>query len=263
MSNFDYFGGVDFSGGREPLANLWSAVGVERDDRLHIVDLRPHAFREDLRHFLCHPPIDAERGLWGMDFPFSLPCAVSDALMNHEGPATWQAQVEWLAFQTPGDVETMAKPHRQTLRAIDPPGAMAALNLRLLKQTVAGARLLNELLHQEGAAVAPQMPIGTAKCVFIEVYPSATAKDLSLKGRKPNRPGQARARPEMLEPWLRFEHPSLAATAVTLEDAWDAVIACLTAWLVRDDLNQPTRVGKHEPAAVEREGWMYRHPEAV
>ncbi|MEX0655587.1 MAG: DUF429 domain-containing protein [Phycisphaeraceae bacterium] len=268
MAAFDYFGGVDFSGGREPLSNLWSAVGVERDGRLQIVDLRPHAFRDDLRHFVCQSAagleaVEGERALWGMDFPFSLPREAVTGMMRSGEQATWSEQLAWLASQTAGDVEAMAKPYRQVMRAIDPPGAMAALNIRLLKQTVAGGRLLAELVRQEGAAVCPQMPAEGARCVFVEVYPSATAKDLSLTGRKPSRPGQARARPEMLEPWLRFAHPSLSATAVTLEDAWDAVVACLTAWLVRDDLGQPGRVGKHEAAVVAREGWIYRHPEAV
>lgn len=269
MSEFDYFGGVDFSGGREPLANLWSAVGVEREGRLHIVDLRPHAFRDDLLHFLCRGQAGVEamagRGLWGMDFPFSLPREAVAGMRRGGEAANWCEQVAWLANQTPGDVEAMGRPYRQTMRAIDPPGAMAALNVRLLKQTVAGAKLLHELVHEHGAVVRPQMSRGQASgaaCVCVEVYPSATAKDLRLTGRKPGKPGQARARPEMLEPWLRFAHPSLEATAVTLEDAWDAVLACLTAWLVRDDLDQPGRVGKHGVEVVEREGWIYRHPEA-
>lgn len=273
-TQFDYFGGVDFSGGREPLGNLWSAVGVERDGRLCIVDLRPHAFREDLLHFLCRD-LDAlvdsagagegsrRRALWGMDFPFSLPGDVATALMGRSGPVEWREQVDWLAYQSAADLEASARPHRQVMRAIDPPGAMAPLNIRLLKQTLAGARLLDELVRQQGAAVVPQMEAGDAPCVFIEVYPSATGADVGLKPRRPARAGHVRARPKMLAPCMTFAHPSLEAAAVTLEDAWDATLACLTAWLVRDDLNQPRRLGRHDAGTLAREGWIYRHPDAI
>jgi hypothetical protein len=55
----------------------------------------------------------------------------------------------------------------------------------------------------------------------------------------------------------------MEATAVTLEDAWDAVLACLTAYLVREDLEQPSRVGTIAPEVVKVEGWIYRHPKVV
>ena len=48
--------------------------------------------------------------------------------------------------------------------------------------------------------------------------------------------------------------------AVTLEDAWDATVACLTAWLARDDLHQPFRATDHPRATLELEGWIYRPP---
>ena len=48
---------------------------------------------------------------------------------------------------------------------------------------------------------------------------------------------------------------------MTLEDAWDATIACLTAWLARDDLRPA--LPRHRPPSRERlelEGWIYRPP---
>ena len=113
--------------------------------------------------------------------------------------------------------------------------------------------------------MSPQMggEVDAARCVFVEVYPSATGADMGLKPRRPGKAGQVRARPKLLSGHLSFEHPSLEAAAVTLEDAWDAVLACLTAWLVRDDLEQPRRVGGHDAGVIAREGWIYRHPQAV
>ena len=51
--SYAWFGGIDFSGAREPLANLWSAVGEERAGKLHIRWLQPHPFREDLRTYVA------------------------------------------------------------------------------------------------------------------------------------------------------------------------------------------------------------------
>jgi hypothetical protein len=62
--------------------------------------------------------------------------------------------------------------------------------------------------------------------------------------------------------YLRFADPSLEQTAVTLEDAWDAVLACYTAWTVRDDLGQPERLAGADPRLA-AEGWIYRTPAAV
>ena len=79
---FSFFGGIDFSGAKEPLSNLWSAIGVERDGKLHILALRPHAFRGDLASYVSggwreEMGGEGERILWGADFPFGLPGAAA------------------------------------------------------------------------------------------------------------------------------------------------------------------------------------------
>ena len=262
---FDVFGGVDFSGAREPLSNLWSALGVPRDGLLHVLDLRPHAFRADLMRFiadgcrpLCDVPDDA-RVLWGLDFPFSLPQPACEQLLGQTQPS-WPDVLEWVATRPPNEVVSAASEFQKTARSVDVGRAMAPLDLRLHKQTLQGMRLLDELRRQPDTCVHP-FDSDPARTTLLEVYPSITARDLGVTGRKPTKPAQALARRRKLEPFVRFAHPSMEACAATLEDAWDAVLACLTAYLVRDDLDQPWRVGRVPQGLVQLEGWIYRHPE--
>lgn len=268
---FDYFGGIDFSSAKEPLSNLWSALGCERDGRLHVLDLRPHPFREDAAHFIadgCRKPLGisgdpaAPRCLWGLDFPFSVPGEAAARLCGEPAPS-WRRIVDWIGSHPPADARSAAEGFHKTTRRIDVGKALAPLDLRLYKQTALGVRLLDGLQRDAGAAVLPQAPAADAAVTLIEVYPSLTATDLNLSGRRPSRPGQVRARPEKLAAYLTFAHASMEAAAVTLEDAWDAVLACLTAYLVRDDLDQPGRVGGVPRGVIQREGWIYRHPDAA
>jgi hypothetical protein len=62
---------------------------------------------------------------------------------------------------------------------------------------------------------------------------------------------------------MTFAHPSLEAIACTLEDARDACIACLVAFLCRADLDQPHRLGRVPADLLALEGWIYRPPAAV
>lgn len=268
MTDFEFFGGIDFSGAKEPLANLWTAVGRERDGKLEIVALCPHPFRADLAHYVAggwRPAAEARedaRILWGADFPFGLPADTAHTLLGRD--AAWAEACAWIADRPADEVRDAAPGHGKALRRTDSDGAMAPLDLRLYKQTVEGVRWLHGMCDEAGASVLPQAPRDGAATTIVEVYPSATAKDLGLRcGRRPSRPGEVRARPKALGSWIRFANPSVQATAVALEDAWDATLACLTAWLVRDDLDQPFRAGGPPRAVVEQEGWIYRPPMAL
>lgn len=266
--SFDFFGGIDFSGAREPLANLWSAVGRESEGKLEIVALQPHPFRADLAHYVAGGwrsaagTGDDARILWGADFPFGLPADAARALLGRD--AEWAEICAWIADRPPDEVRDAVPEHGKALRATDASGGMPPLDLRLYKQTVEGLRWLHELREEAGVAVLPQAPREAAAAALVEVYPSGTARDLGLRcGRRPSRPGEVRARPRALGSWVRFADASLEGTAAGLEDAWDAVLACLTAWLVRDDLRQPERLGSGAAGAAAREGWIFRPPLAL
>ena len=265
MPDFRYFGGIDFSGAKEPLSNLWSAVGRENGGKLEIIALRPHAFRADLRGYVAdgwRASVGAGDApiLWGADFPFGLPSAAAAHLC--EASADWGAFIAWTADRPADEVRDALPESLRTPRATDTGGAMDPMNIRLYRQTLEGIRWLHELRESGQVCIHPQAPEADTATTLIEVYPSATVRDLGLRcGRTPRRPGEHRARVAALHTWLRFADSSLEAAAVVLEDAWDAVIACLTAWLARDDLEQPFRAGA--PDLVRREGWIYRPPAVI
>lgn len=268
MSGFSYYGGIDFSGAKEPLSNLWTAIGREEEGRLEIVSLRPHAFRADLCGYVAgawRSPLGVDeeaRILWGADFPFGLPGAVARELA---GPsAGWDDLLGWIADRPADEVRDGAPDAHRTPRVTDTGGAMAPLDTRIYKQTVEGLRWLHDLRETASVSVHPHQPHEERPTAILEVYPSGSVRDLGLPRRRaPARPGEMRARVAALRPFLSFADPCYEATAVSLEDAWDSVIACLTAYLARDDLSQPFRASDEPRALLQLEGWIYRAPAAV
>ena len=265
MTRFTFFGGIDFSGAREPLANLWTAVGREHGGKLLIFSLRPHAFRTDLCGYVAggwRMGADApeEEGiLWGADFPFGLPGAAAEHLLKTTRPS-WEAILAWVADRPADEIRDAVPDTLRTPRRTDTGGALAPFDLRLYKQTAEGLRWLHALRDKGEISIYPQAPGESSGTALIEVYPSAAAHELGLPRRRtPARPGETRARAAALKTYMEFSDPSLEAIAVTLEDAWDASIACLTAWLCRDDLEQPRRIGADQ-AALLTEGWIFRPP---
>lgn len=264
---FSYFGGIDFSGAKEPLSNLWSAVGREEDGGLTIVSLRPHAFRQDLCSYVADGWRSGigvgkdDRILWGADFPFGLP---AEAAAHVCGDRRWPRLLDWVADRPAEEVRDSVPETLRGFRLTDQGGAMSPFDLRLYKQTVEGLRWLHQLRDRADVAVYPQQPDERASTVLVEVYPASAAHELGLPRRRaPSRPGEIRARAAALRTFLRFADPDSETIAVTLEDAWDATIACLTAWLARGDLRQPFRVSSHSQATLELEGWIYRPPATV
>lgn len=263
-----YFGGIDFSGAREPLSNLWTALGREEEGKLVIHSLRPHAFRQDLCGFAAEgwrAVVGAgadDRILWGADFPFGV--AAGAAAELEAGGKGWERLIEWVADRPAEEVRDAVPEAQRGPRLTDYGGAMSPFDLRLYKQTVEGMRWLHQLREAAEVSVHPQAPDPRATVAVIEVYPSATITELGLPRRRaPGRPGETRARAAALRTFVRFDDPATEAVAVVLEDAWDATIACLTAWLARDDLDQPFRAAGHPRSTLELEGWIYRPPSCV
>ena len=268
MSEFRWFGGVDFSGAKEPLSNLWAAVGREAEGKLEIVSLCPLPFREDLRAHVgggWRKPVgagDDDAILWGADFPFGLPAEACRRIAG-DRPAKWAAIASWVADRPPEEIWKGMPDLSKSLRGTDTGGAMSPLDMRLYKQTLEGLRVLHELRDEAEVSIVPLAPAAAAT-VRIEVYPSGAAKELGIRGgRVPSRPGEVRARPAALKPFLTFAHPSMEACACTLEDARDACIAALVAFLCRDDLDQPHRLGRVPADRLALEGWIYRPPAAI
>src|SRR5829696_2282894 len=110
---FRYFGGIDFSGAKEPLPNLWSAVGQAVDGRLRILSVRPHAYRVDLASFVgggwrsVLGDESSGRILWGADFPLGLPEEVARTL---GAGSSWQQQLAWVADRPADEIRGAAGP---------------------------------------------------------------------------------------------------------------------------------------------------------
>src|SRR3954469_18664948 len=230
MPGFAYFGGIDFSGAKEPLSNLWAAVGRERDGKLEIVSLCPLPFREDLRAHVAgawrrHVNAGEEDAiLWGADFPFGIPAAAADRICGERKPG-WAAIAAWVADRPPEEVWKGFPDLQKALRRTDTGGALSPFDMRLYKQTLEGIRFLHELRDEAEVSIPPQAQKDGASTVVIEVYPSGAATELGIRGGGvPSRPGEVRARPAALKPFMTSAHPSMEACASTLEDARDACI---------------------------------------
>lgn len=264
---FRYLGGVDFSGAKEPLGNLWSAVGREQQGKLHVLSLRPHAYRADLAAFVGRGWVDAVNAeladpvLWGVDFACGIPATAAEHLLG--SAASWERALAWIADRPADEVRDGLPDAARAPRLTDGAGGVNPFDVRTYRQTVEGLRWLHELREEEEVAVAPQAAL-VAPCTIVEVSPAATAVDLGLPRRRaPSRPAEHRARAAALRTFLTFATPEMEAIAVTLEDAWDAVLCCLTACLVRDDLDQPFRLARHPRETLALEGWIYRPPAAL
>lgn len=262
-----FYGGIDFSGAREPLANLWTALGREDEGKLTIVSLRPHAFRADLAGFVAGGWREAAGAgaeasvLWGADFACGLPAGAARHLLG-EG-CRWDELLAWVADRPADEVRDSVPADLRGPRQADRRGPTAPFDNRNYRQTVEGLRWLHELREEYDAAVTPHEE-SESLCRLIEVSPQATTVDLGLpRRRSPSRPGEVRARAAALRTFVTFGHRETEALAVTLEDAWDAVLCALTAWAVRDDLDQPFRTGAAERESISLEGWIYRSPAAL
>ena len=227
--------------------------------------LQPHPFREDLRSYVAAGwrriagVAEDVRILWGADFPFGIPAAAAARLAG-ERRVSWGGMAGWIADRPPDEVRQVLAEFGKSPRATDTGGALSPFDLRLYKQTVEGIRWLHALRDEVDLAVPPVVPGGSAPSTLIEVYPSGAAREIGMKGgRLPSRPGEVRARAVALRTFMTFEDPSLEAIACTLEDARDACMACLVAWLCRDDLEQPQRLAR-DPEMAAVEGWIYRPP---
>jgi hypothetical protein len=267
-TSFDFYGGIDFSGAREPLQNLWSALGRESAGKLEIVSLRPHAFRADLASYVASDwrasasTSEASRILWGVNFPLGLPAPATRHLLGDQ--VGWPDLLPWVADRPPDEIRDAVPDSLREPRVTDVGITPSPLDARNYKLALEGIRWLHELRETTRVAVHPQAPDGGATSALIEVNPAASAHELGLPRRRaPGRPGETRARAAALRTFLTFGDRQCEALAVTLEDAWDATLSCLAAYLARDDLAQPARLAQRAIRQVGLEGWIYRIPDAA
>lgn len=249
--------GVDFSGARNAGNAIWVAEGIPDAGGLAIDRLRrapdlPKGGTDRataltaLREFLAVQ----ENALTGLDFPFSLPCALVDA-------PDWASFASAFARRYP-DPEAFREDcrrrtggkelKRRTDRRTATP--FCAYNLRLYRQTYWGiASVLAPLLDDERIAIPPVLVRQDAGSTLAETCPASTLKRLDCYRPYKGPDESLKAARQAIVDRLRHEglhcDRSITDTAVadTGGDALDAIIAAMTMWRVADaDLGPRDRI---------------------
>lgn len=232
--------GVDFSGSKTACRKIWVSEGLIRGGILEISACYPISQivegksrdRNSCLLALRSLITGSGNGVFGMDFPFSLP---------HEllSSANWSSFI----YDFPGKYPS-AEHFRKEMRSLSPRHELKRLtdtevrapfcvyNLRLYRQTYFGiSDVLGPLVAEDSACVLPMQEPVSNKPWLIEVCPASTLKKEGLyipyKGIS-SRESEARKYilEEMLDRGISISsHVKNAALGNTDGDALDSVIA--------------------------------------
>lgn len=233
--------GVDFSGARDAGRRIWISELAAHANGFALADCRPAeelpgsgrdraSALAALRGFIA----GRQNGIFGCDFPFSLPREVA-------GAHPWDSFIA--GFDHPDEDAFRAEccrlsPGREPKRPTDYESKTpwCAFNIRLYRQTYWGlAGLLRPLVRARQAVVLPMQASEPGKAWLIETCPASVLKHLSWRGSY-KEPALRRERRAILA--LLHERGRLAPLSASLEkrivedaggDALDSVIASLAA----------------------------------
>jgi hypothetical protein len=254
--------GVDFSGAKTAGDTLWVteatqiATGVSITDCYRATD-RWGRDRERAYAGLVERITATDVDTVGLDFPFSLPQQLLDALCN----GTWQGFLEWIC--TPDTPEAFSQTcrgaasecdGRQDLRreTDNRRGALCPYTNRVRNMTYYGAQdLLARLADRTDTAVIP-MQEDSADTVVCEVYPAATFGWLGCyrEGYKNTDAARARRQTNL----TAIENCSVALddhreTYLSSHDALDSLAAAFSASRV-DSGVQPQLTGTEDEGCI-------------
>lgn len=273
MSNSEpVFFGVDFSGAAQPKDAIWITEAKTAGETLTITDSSsvwerfglPRSasrtrFYEALLEFIAHNP----NGVFGFDFPFSLPHQILSV-------DSWQQHIETMPdryeIETPDEFREAC-----TIRAERATGgtvshlrretdfryaAQCPYQRQIQNQTLYGqSDLLRPLIERDQARVLPMQEIGPDLPVLVEVYPAATLGVLrTYRNGYKNHPRSRERRRRMLDDLqsLGFRMPEeISDRCIGSDDALDSVICAIAGF--RAHTNGFERVEK----AAEIEGQIY------
>lgn len=236
--------GVDFSGSKTACSKIWISEGIVNDGILDISACYPISEiviggakdRDSCLHAMRYLIKGSGKGIFGMDFPFSLP---------HELLSSGNSHPEWKSFITDFPRRySSAEQFREEMRSLAPGNELKRLtdaevkapfcvyNLRLYRQTYFGiCEVLGPLVIEDSARVLPMQEPAHDKAWLIEVCPASTLKKESLyipyKG-KSSRESEARKYilEEMLDRGITLSSCIReAALKNTDGDALDSIIA--------------------------------------
>lgn len=191
--------GVDFSGARDAGGRVWIARCSIREDALNLVDLfqAKSLSGSGRERGLCHRALatfigEQEDGIFGLDFPFSLPRDLVWGKSWEEFVLTFEK-----AYKSPEDFRELcrsAASGRELRRHTDIESRtpFSPYNLRLYRQTYFGIRdVLATLIKADAACILPMQQPLDGKAWILEICPASTLKreNLSMpyKGRADNR----------------------------------------------------------------------------
>jgi len=292
--NLDFFGserfvaGVDFSGAKGNPNETWLAIGNLGSLGVQIVDLQRVGSHKLTAQIAASPPLLAI----GLDFPFSIPVDFAQffAKQRHMPPfQSWQELAMALAFVSFEEFTALiASFEKESKRFTDKeckPVAQSPLhrgNPSMVQMTFQGMRLLAGL-DPKKFSIAPFQDADPAKCQLLEIYPSATLNDFRLQFRgykskeKKDRESMMAARKTIIRqlenlretgdialkdiPRLSM-NPQIESSAITSDDAFDAIVACYTAAIFVIAPKHFTDPYENDNLDVLIEGWIY-HPNKI
>jgi len=260
--------GVDFSGARDAGQRIWLARGSIEENSLEVLDLfqaesLPGSGRErGLSHRALVSFIgEQEGGIFGLDFPFSLP---QDLLWGE----SWEefALTFEKVYKSPEDFREgcrSAASGKESKRNTDSIARtpFSPYNLRLYRQTYFGIRdVLASLVRDDAACILPMQQPLEAKAWVLEICPASTLTreqlPTSYKGRTPTRRTARITILQALEKRLQLRVATSVIRSNIVEDcggdALDSVIAALATFRsFRNAFALDAAFPYH------REGWVY------
>jgi hypothetical protein len=261
--------GVDFSGARDAGERIWIARGNNiGEETLDVVDLfQAKALSGSGRERgLSHRALatfigEQEHGIFGLDFPFSLPRDLVRGKSWEEFVLTFDR-----AYKSPEEFRRLCRSEangRELRRHTDIESRtpFSPYNLRLYKQTYFGIRdVLAALVKTDTARILPMQQPLDGKAWVLEICPASTLKGENLsmpyKWRADNRRAARLMILEAIEERLRLRvTKSILRSRIVSDiggDALDSVIAALATFKA---LRTTFAIDTSCPYDIE--GWVY------
>ncbi|HLB79841.1 MAG TPA: DUF429 domain-containing protein [Dongiaceae bacterium] len=270
LSRRRYVYGVDFSAAKKAGEMMWIAGGLSESGGLRIdgcmaVGVLPGSGLGYDRCFATLVDIITlkQEGIFGVDFPFSLPKELIEAERWEDFVCDFpQRFASAEAFRESCRAAAGGKElKRATDRRTRTP--FSAYNIRLFRQTYYGiGRVLRPLLLERRAAVLPFERAAPDLALVIETCPASTLKAeglyLSYKGKDPERTAnRLRILGALTTRYLARPVPAAAKRAVRENaggDALDSIIAAIAAYRA---LRDPAALARTSDPVEALEGRVY------
>jgi hypothetical protein len=260
--------GVDFSGAQDAGERIWIAQGNIGREALDVIDLfqaksLPGSGKE---RGLSHGALAAfigeqEHGVFGLDFPFSLPLDLvsgkdwEEFVLSFDKAYKGPEELRSLCLSEAGGREL--KRHTD----IESRAPFSPYNLRLYRQTYFGIRdVLAALIKTDAARILPMQEPLEGKAWVLEICPASTLKRENLstpyKGRADNRRAARIKILEAIEERLQLRITrSILRSRIADDDGGDALDSVIAALATFKALRDTWAFDTSRPYDIE--GWVF------